>query len=143
MFSEDDRDAPVHACKRPMPGATSRTREMDERLHQAHTATTHAELVSALTSLPQKSAGATITVAHGMIVDVEELRTRWKDTLCSTWRRCRSVGACEKAQLPYCFGEDYRPRLHHQSGLAAVPARSCCARLRRRPGPLPMLIRPS
>jgi Domain of unknown function (DUF1707) len=63
VVAEDDRDRAVRRVQEAYAGGRISYEEMDERLHQVLTATTHGELVSALASLPEEDAGATATIA--------------------------------------------------------------------------------
>jgi hypothetical protein len=149
LISEDDRDTAVQRLQEAYAEGHLSHEELDERLHQALTATTHSELVSALASLPEENAGTTstiaavsgrirrrgawrvprilkiesalgrvhldlsraviehpvidielrlgtgraeITVPRDAIVDVEGLRTGWKDLRYKTRRRSRPGG---------------------------------------------------
>jgi hypothetical protein len=60
---EDDRDTAVRRLQDAYAEGHISHEEMDERLHQALTAKTHGELVSALAPLPEEKPGATSTVA--------------------------------------------------------------------------------
>ncbi|MER6177400.1 DUF1707 domain-containing protein [Streptosporangium sp. NPDC001681] len=63
LISEDDRDTAVQRIQEAYAEGHISHQEMDERLHQALTAETHSELVSALASLPEENAGTTSTIA--------------------------------------------------------------------------------
>jgi ribosome-binding ATPase YchF (GTP1/OBG family) len=69
LIGEDDRDRAVQRLQEAHAEGHISHEEMDELLHQALTAKTHSELVSALASLPQENAGttSTITVLSGRI----------------------------------------------------------------------------
>lgn len=149
LISEDDRDTAVQRLQEAYAEGHISHEEMDEGLHQALTAKTYSELVSALASLPKENAGTTstiaavsgrirrrgawrlprilkvesalgrvhldlsraviehpvvdielqlgtgrakITVPRDAIVDVEDLRTGWKDPLYKAPRRSRPGG---------------------------------------------------
>ena len=62
-ISEDDRDTAVQRLQEAYAEGHISHEEMDERLHQALTAKTHGELVSALASLPEENPGSTSTIA--------------------------------------------------------------------------------
>ena len=61
--SEDDRDTAVQRLQEAYAEGHISHEEMDELLHQALTAKTHGELVSALASVPEKNPGTTSTIA--------------------------------------------------------------------------------
>ncbi|MFJ8019831.1 DUF1707 domain-containing protein [Streptomyces sp. NPDC096311] len=63
LISEDDRDAAVQRLQEAYAEGHISHEEMDEDLHQVLTAKTRNELVSALASLPEESAGTTSTIA--------------------------------------------------------------------------------
>ncbi|GAA2313490.1 hypothetical protein Scani_79580 [Streptomyces caniferus] len=63
LVGEDDRDTAVQRLQEAYTKGHISHEEMDERLHQVLTAKAHGELVSALASLPEESAGTTSTVA--------------------------------------------------------------------------------
>ncbi|MFI1397537.1 DUF1707 domain-containing protein [Streptomyces sp. NPDC020681] len=60
--SEDDRDTAVQRLQEAYSEGHISYEEMDEHLHQVLTATTHSEIVSALTSLPEENPGTTSTI---------------------------------------------------------------------------------
>ncbi|MDX2675343.1 DUF1707 SHOCT-like domain-containing protein [Streptomyces sp. NY05-11A] len=62
LFGEDDRDTAVQRLQQAYAEGHISHQELDERLHQVLTATTHGEVGSALVSLPEESAGATATI---------------------------------------------------------------------------------
>jgi hypothetical protein len=62
-ISEADRDTAVRRVQEAYAQGHISREDMDERLHQALTAETHGELVSALASLPEEDAGARSTIA--------------------------------------------------------------------------------
>ncbi|MFD7052727.1 DUF1707 domain-containing protein [Streptomyces mirabilis] len=63
VISEDDRDTAVRRLQEAYAEGHISHEEMDEGLHQALTAKTRNELVSALDLLPEESAGTTSTIA--------------------------------------------------------------------------------
>jgi hypothetical protein len=68
-IGEDDRDTAVNRLQEAYAEGHISHEEMDERLHQVLTVTTHGELVSAMASLPAEKPAttSTITVASGWI----------------------------------------------------------------------------
>jgi len=62
-ISDDDRDTAVRRVQQGYAEGHLSHEEMDERLHQALTAKTHGELVSALSSLPEEPAESTSVIA--------------------------------------------------------------------------------
>ncbi len=63
LIGEDDRDTAVQRLQEAYTEGHISYEEMDESLHQVLTAKTRSELVSALASLPEESAGTTSTIA--------------------------------------------------------------------------------
>ncbi|GAA1193004.1 DUF1707 domain-containing protein [Streptomyces hebeiensis] len=63
LIREDDRDTAVRRLKDAYAEGHIAHEEMDERLDQALTATTHSDLLTALASLPAENAGTTSTIA--------------------------------------------------------------------------------
>lgn len=63
MSSDGDRDAAVERVQNAYAEGHISHEEMDQRLHQVLTATTHGELMSALASLPEEKPGTTSTIA--------------------------------------------------------------------------------
>jgi hypothetical protein len=62
LISEGDRDTAVQRLQEAYTEGHISHEEMDERLHQALTANTRSELVTALASLPEENAGTTSTI---------------------------------------------------------------------------------
>ncbi|MGW3951772.1 DUF1707 SHOCT-like domain-containing protein [Streptomyces sp. NPDC004752] len=62
QISEDDRNTAVQRVQEAYAGGHISHEEMDARLHQVLTATTHSALVSALASFPAENAGTTSTI---------------------------------------------------------------------------------
>jgi hypothetical protein len=67
LIGDSDRDTAVRRLQEAYTDGHISHEEMDERLHQALTARTHGELGSALASLPEEKATATIAAASGRI----------------------------------------------------------------------------
>jgi hypothetical protein len=63
LIGEDDRDTAVRRLQDAYAEGHISHEDMEERLHQALTATAHSELVSALASLPAEKEGNTSTIA--------------------------------------------------------------------------------
>ncbi|MER7958703.1 DUF1707 domain-containing protein [Streptomyces sp. NPDC096030] len=61
-ISEDDRDTAVRRLQEAYAEGHVSHQELDERLHQVLTVTTHRELASALASLPEERAATTSTI---------------------------------------------------------------------------------
>ncbi|MFG2138598.1 DUF1707 domain-containing protein [Streptomyces sp. NPDC048650] len=62
-IDEDDRDTAVNRLQEAYAEGHISHEEMDERLHQVLTVTTHGELVSAMASLPAEKPATTSTIA--------------------------------------------------------------------------------
>lgn len=63
LISEDDRDTAVRRLQEAYAEGHISHEDLNERLHQVLTVTTHSEFVSALASLPEENAGTTSTIA--------------------------------------------------------------------------------
>ncbi|MEV0281218.1 DUF1707 domain-containing protein [Streptomyces sp. NPDC050610] len=63
LISEDDRDTAVRRLQEAYGEGHISHEELETRLHQVLTATTHSEFASALHSLPEEDAGTTSTIA--------------------------------------------------------------------------------
>ena len=63
LIREDDRDMAVQRLQEAYAEGHFSHEELDERLHQVLTAKTHSDLAPALSSLPEKNAGTTSTIA--------------------------------------------------------------------------------
>ncbi|WP_316784422.1 DUF1707 SHOCT-like domain-containing protein [Streptomyces sasae] len=63
LVSEDDRDAAVNRLQEAYAEGHISHEEMDKRLHQVLTVTTHGELVSAMVSVPAEKPATTSTVS--------------------------------------------------------------------------------
>ncbi|WP_307167291.1 DUF1707 SHOCT-like domain-containing protein [Streptomyces rishiriensis] len=63
LIGEDDRDTAVRRLREAYAEGHLSHEELDGRLHQVLTVTTHDELVSALASLPEEKAETTSTIA--------------------------------------------------------------------------------
>lgn len=63
LINEDDRDTAVNRLQEAYAEGRISHEEMDERLHQVLTVTTHGELVSVLALLPEEKPATTSTIA--------------------------------------------------------------------------------
>ncbi|MEV0263276.1 DUF1707 domain-containing protein [Streptomyces sp. NPDC050617] len=65
LIGEDDRDTAVRRLQEAYAAGQIAHEDLEARLHQVLTATTHGEFVSALDAIPEEDAGATSTIAAG------------------------------------------------------------------------------